>query len=33
MGQLHQGSAIPASADGTEAYEATGWTNQLGIAP
>lgn len=27
---VHQGRAIPATADGTEAYEAMGWTNHLG---
>jgi hypothetical protein len=27
---VHQGRAIPATAGGTEAYEAMGWTNQLG---
>lgn len=27
---VHQGRAIPATAAGTEAYEAMGWTNQLG---
>jgi hypothetical protein len=27
---VHQGRAIPATAAGTEAYEAVGWTNQLG---
>jgi hypothetical protein len=28
---VHPGSTIPATADGTEAYETMGWTNQLGI--
>jgi hypothetical protein len=27
---VHQGRAIPATAGGTEAYEAMGWTNHLG---
>jgi hypothetical protein len=26
---VHQGRAIPATAGGTEAYEAMGWTNRL----